>query len=316
MSQLLRPYEPLAATDCRLLADKLDEAIRHLVERCVPVPPSSRLPQAVKLLRAVGELGVYPADHNELLPIANAIKAAFDFTAIRRALPKIPNAEVLDACRRAVRGLLTDDGPTAAHRAQSQLQFGCVLAEAGLRPGAVQPVARKVPDYLVDVGGLPIAIEVKRPASATRVQANVSEGLAQSRDVARLCALALDLTDCVALPSSLFQGSSEQATEEANRRFRELYTQASDYIHGRKADPGFDRCGILWAFAGATFWPADEPRRPLSVLLIYGEAFHHAASGLLVDQSRRLRDRILQGFSELGASNLRPQPVRPRLRCP
>jgi hypothetical protein len=92
VSQLVRPYEPLAATDCLLPADKLEEAIRHLVEQGVPVPPSSRLPQAVKLLRAVALQGAYPGGHTDLLPIANAIKAAFDFTAIRRALPKIPNA--------------------------------------------------------------------------------------------------------------------------------------------------------------------------------------------------------------------------------
>ena len=31
----------------------------------------------------------------------------------------------------------------AGRRAQTQLQFGCVLVEAGLRPAAVQPVARR-----------------------------------------------------------------------------------------------------------------------------------------------------------------------------
>jgi hypothetical protein len=40
----------------------------------------------------------------------------------------------------------------------------------------------------------------------------------------------------------------------------------------------------------------------------------HAASRVVVDQSRWLRDRILQGFRELGASDLRPQRVQPRLR--
>jgi hypothetical protein len=132
--------------------------------------------------------------------------------------------------------------------------------------------------------------------------ANVKDGLKQCRDFAQLCALALDLTDCVGLPAAIFQGSSAEAIEEATRRFREGYSRASDYIHRRKADRGFARCGVLWAFAGATFWPSEEPRRPLSKLLIYGEAFHHAASGLLVEQSRRLRDSIRDGFSALGAS--------------
>jgi hypothetical protein len=75
---IILPYQPLAATDCRLPADKLEEAIRHLVERGVPVPPSSRLPQPVKLLSVVAHQGAYPGDAAELLPIANAIKAAFE----------------------------------------------------------------------------------------------------------------------------------------------------------------------------------------------------------------------------------------------
>jgi hypothetical protein len=161
VSGLILPYQPLNAADCNVPADALEGAIRRPVDQGV----RSRLPQAVKLLRAVAAQGAYPSNQARLLPIANAIKAGFGFTAIANPLPRIPNAEVLDACRRAVRGLLTDHEPTPAHRAQTQLQFGCVLAEAGLSPAAVQPVARKVPDYVVDLRGLPTAIEVKLPAS-------------------------------------------------------------------------------------------------------------------------------------------------------
>jgi hypothetical protein len=151
---------------------------------------------------------------------------------------------------------------------------------------------------------LPVAIEVKRPASLASVQANVSQGLGQCRESARLSALALDLTDCVGMPSSVFEGSSAQAVEEATRRFREAHTEASNYIHGRKTDTGFDGCGVLWAFAGLTLWPSEEPRDPRFKLLIYGEALHHAVSGLLVEPSQWLCDRIVDGFNELGASNL------------
>jgi hypothetical protein len=314
VSRLIRPYEPLAATECGLLADKLEEAIRHLVDQGVRVSASSRLPQAVKLLHAVAQRGAFPADAAELLPIANAIKAAFDFTAIRRALPDIPNAEVLDTCRRAVRGTLADEGPTPAHQAQSQLQFGCVLAETGLRTGAVHSRTRKAPDYLVSFLGLDAAIEVKRPGSRAGVQASVDDGVDQCCEFGEVSALALDLTDCVALPSSVFEGSSSELEAQATERFQEIHRHASDYIDRRKCEPGFDRCGVLWAFAGATFWPSEEPRRPLSRLLIYGESLNHARAGLLVDRTRQLRDRILEGFTDLGASDLQPRPVRPRLR--
>jgi hypothetical protein len=268
----------------------------------------------VKLLRAVTQRGAFPADAAELLPVANAIKAAFDFTAIRRALPKIPNAEVLDACRRPVRGTLADEGPTPAHQAQSQLQFGCVLAEAGFRTGAVHSRTRKAPDYLVGFRGLDAAIQVKRPGSRAGVQASVSDGVDQCCEFGDVSALALDLTDCVALPSSVLEGSSDELEAQATVRFEEIHRHASDYIDRRKAEPGFARCGVLWAFAGATFWPSEQPRRPLSKLLIYGESLNHARAGLLVDRTWQLRNRIVQGFTELSASDLQPRPVRPRLR--
>jgi hypothetical protein len=107
-----------------------------------------------------------------------------------------------------------------------------------------------------------------------------------------------------AMPCSVFEASSAQVIEAATERFRETHTQASDYIHGRKTDPGFDGCGVLWAFAGVTLWPPEEPRYPLFKLLIYGEALHHAVSGLLVEPTQWLCDRSIDGFNELGASNL------------
>lgn len=178
-----------------------------------------------------------------------------------------------------------------------------MLAEADLRPAAVQATNRRVPDYVIAVDGLPIAIEVKRPASAISIKANVKAGIAQCREFGtHINALAIDLSDCVGIPSALFEGSSSQAEAEGQRRFREAHLQASEYITGRRADAGFARCGALFAFAGAAFWPSEQPRRPLSRLLFYAEVFHHATSGLVLEQSRHLRERVVDGFRALGAS--------------
>jgi hypothetical protein len=303
MTNIVQPYRPLSPENCTELAEALEQAIVHLTTQGIAISPSSRLPKAVKQLRAVAVQKTYPDTPAELRAVMNSIKAAFDFHAIAQALPTIPNNEVHDTCRRAVGGLLADEGPTDAHRAQTQLQFGCVLAEAGLRPAAVQPTRRKVPDYLIALDGLPTAMEVKRPASATGVKANVEAGIGQCRDFGTpLNALALDLSDCVGIPSAIFQGSSSQAEAEGQRRFRKAYLRASEYIIGRKADAGFSRCGALFAFAGAAFWPSEQPRKPLSRLLFYAEVFHHATSGLLLEQCRRLRERVVDGFRALGAS--------------
>ena len=45
-------------------------------------------------------------------------------------------------------------------------------------------------------------------------------------------------------------------------------------------------------------------RRPVSKLLVYGESLNHARAGLLVERTPQLRNRIVEEFEALSASNL------------
>src|SRR5690349_22515070 len=115
-----------------MLADRLDGVLARLPELGITVRPLGRLPQAVKLLRAIYTAGAYPATEHELVPIGNAIKAAFNFARIIDALKPPGPPGVLASLRRALKGKLDDVGPTPAHQAQSELFFGVTLAAGGL----------------------------------------------------------------------------------------------------------------------------------------------------------------------------------------
>ena len=203
---------------------------------------------------------------------------------------------------RATKGSLDDTGPTEAHRAQSQLRLGCMLAEAGLRPAVVQSSGRRVPDYVVRIDTLDVALETKRPERITTIKASVEEAIAQAREFrANFVTLAIDVSDAIR-PPSLVVPDYRDADRRFQHLFREAANTASDYVHGRKTDPGFDRLGLLVVFADATFWPNALPLRPHSRFTVYPEVFHHAVNGLVVETSRRLRRSLMSGIEALGAT--------------
>lgn len=300
MSHLIRPYQPVDPPGCEVLAAAVDDAIAHIRGLGVRINDASRLPMASRTLRAVVAADAFPSDERGLHRVTAAIKIAFDFDAIAKALPHLPNNETRDALVRATKGSLGDIGPTTPHRAQSQLRLGCVLAEGGLRPAVVQSSGRRVPDYLVRINTFDVVLETKRPERIATIKASVEEAVGQARRFrSNFLVVALDVSDAIR-PSSLLVRDHRQAHQRFQRLFRQAADTASDYIHARKMDPGFDHVGVLFLFADATFWPRAIPLRPHSRLIVYPEVFHHAASGLVLEPCRRLRACLEAGIEALG----------------
>ena len=302
MGQIIRPYQPVTPSGCEVLAVAIDEAVAHIRSLGIHVNDASRIPLASRELRAVVASDAFPADERGVLRATNSIKIAFDFDAIMKALPNLPNKEARDAVVRATKGSLDDTGPTEAHRAQSQLRLGCMLAEGGLRPAVVQPSGRRVPDYVVRIDTLEVALEAKRPERIATIKASVEEAVGQANEFRpSFVALVIDASDAIR-PPSLVVPDYQDANRRFQERFREAADTASNYVHGRKADPGFDHLGVLVVFADATFWPAELPLLPYSRFTVYPEVFRHAVKGLVVQTSRRLRTNLMSGIEALGAT--------------
>jgi hypothetical protein len=278
-----------------IVASKLDESIEIIKSWRIRVADSSRLPSASRLLHRSSALSAYPEDAGQLVRIGNAIRVGFDFYHITRTLPDERVAVVAEDLRRSLNGTLDDTGPTAAHRAQSQVLFASIMAVGGLRPAAPTTAAGSTPDYVVRVGTLTFAVEMKRPESLAGLQAKMDEAIDQisAMDSAG-GVLFVDVSDCISLDSS--PSSRDPDARAAFRAATEAVRNA--LLNSTRAG----RAKITNLFVvGVWFgWRDGPPRAPHPVFLTYEEVFHSARAGLLVEQAKEVHERLFRGFSTFG----------------
>ncbi len=301
MSNLILPYRPLEPDATGALADRLEEALARLSQFGIPAPHSAtRLAKAVGLLRAIHAARAYPATDAELVRVGNAVKAAFNFIALIDAIQPPGPPAVVQSLKKALKGTLNDVGPTEAHRAQSELLVGVTLAAGGIRIGAPRTAAGTTPDFVVEVDAYSYSVEVKRPASLNAVERVIADAVRQMREYkAYPQVIAVDLSDLISSTKVIRDIEKAQATYEG--AFRVAYTKARDYVVRRQKDDGYSRVAVLFCFAESFLWalPKKQPI-PHAAEMIYVEVFPAASAGLIVDQSRKLRKRIMVGFEELG----------------
>ena len=298
--RLIIPYSPLPPEATALLATRLEERLAKLKGLGVELNPASRLPQAVKLLKSVSVAKAYPGAEEQLRRVANAIKAAFNFEHIIDALRAPIPPGVHESLRRAVGGTLDDVEPTDAHRAQSELLFGVVIVAGGVKTGAPSPGATKTPDFVVEVDTVSFSVEVKRPGSAHAVEDKVGEAVSQIRDYRHYPGLlALDLSHV--LPDMYGIKDLAEAGLRNRLAFKAAYEQARAYLVRHRSEEGYSRVALLACIAESFLWTHPDPHPiPHSGFRFYVEVFRKASEGLIVDQSRKLRDRTMEGFKELG----------------
>jgi len=306
MSNLILPFQPLRPEVMNILADRLDQVLGRLPPLGVAVNPAGRLPRAVKLLRSIHDAKAYPTTEAELIRVGNAIKAAFNFARITDVLrPSCPPG-LLPSLRRALKGTLDDVGPTAAHRAQSELIFGATLATGGARPGAPRQRTGKTPDFVADVDTVNYSVEVKRPESAEAVEKKVRDAVGQIRDYHRKYpgVVALDLSDLLPAPFGIRDMLGAQGAYQGP--FETACTMAQNYLVGRTADPGYGRIAVLFCFAEFFLWTVPNPHPlPHAALMFYWRVFPGASAGLIVEKSDKLGELIFTGFQEFGGRVVR-----------
>lgn len=287
-----------------VLASKLGEAIGIIRSWKIRVSEPSRLPAAKRLLEQVAKAGAYPSDPVQLNRISNSIRIAFDFYHITRVLPEERIDAVVEDLRRALGGTLDDVGPSEAHRAQSQVLTAAVMAAGGLQPGAPATDGGATPDYVVQVGTLSFAVEIKRPESLSGVRTKIDEAIDQ---VAALHtaggALIIDISDCMSLDSV-----SDVGEELAKADFRALCSAIRDAVV-RSTRLGANKISNLFVFANLFGWRPGPPPHPHPVFLTYHEVVHSARAGLIVEASRDVRRRIADGFERFGAETLEQRRV-------
>ena len=179
------------------LADQLEDAIKTMEGWKIRIPPSSRLPEIVRLLRGLVTEASYPSSRSQRALIAQAARDAQEFAEISWALPSKELKPLRESLRKAVFGTLGQTGGSA-YRYQSELWTGSMLARSGALTGVRFASEGKSPDFILKNATMEYAVEVKRPSNLSRALDRVSEAATQLRDDRyHGGAIVLDLTDCL-----------------------------------------------------------------------------------------------------------------------
>lgn len=181
-----------------LLADRLEDAIERIERWGVRIHNSSRLPEAVRVLRSVQREGVFPESHCSLAQVAHAARDAQDFGLIGNMLGTETLPPVVRALEHAVSGVLGKT-PDPAYQFQSELWVGAMLTCATDRVGVIGQPNGRSPDFVVEEGTMQYSVEVTRPSELSGARKLVSEKAKQLLHRRyHGGVLVVDLTDCLA----------------------------------------------------------------------------------------------------------------------
>ena len=202
----LRDNRHLTPGAMPLLADRLEDTISKIEHWAgISISGSSRVAEAVGVLRSVAPSSAFSGSREDLTRVAHAVRDAQDFWVIGNMLGPQTLPPVVTALRDAIGGELGVT-PHAAYRAQSELWVSAMIAASGTVPGVALKMDAKSPDVIIKNGTREYSVEVKRPRSLGHVRNMVSKAtrqlsLKQADGVVREHfhggALVVDLTDCL-----------------------------------------------------------------------------------------------------------------------
>ena len=204
------------------LADQLEDAIRTMERWRIRIPPGSRLPEVVRLLRGLVSEASYPWSCRQRALVAHAARDAQEFAEISWVLPSEELKPLRESLRKAVFGTLGQtDG--SAYRYQSELWTGSMLARSGALTGVRVASEGQSPDFILKNATMEYAVEVKRPSNLSRALDRVSGAARQLRDDRyHGGAIVLDLTDCLGPEHRDLSGRGQFQMEDVEARVVEL----------------------------------------------------------------------------------------------
>ncbi|MES2177794.1 MAG: hypothetical protein V4550_07990 [Gemmatimonadota bacterium] len=143
----------------------------------------------------------YGTTRDELEETLDAIHLCADFFQVAASLPEDPIGPAVSELAMSLQGSIT--GTNSARRAReylSQYWVGTLLTLANVEPRILpENLGSKRPDFLVDIGGLDCAIEIKRPESFNSMRDALDRAAGQLRSFGRPGVICLDLTDCICI---------------------------------------------------------------------------------------------------------------------
>jgi hypothetical protein len=243
---------------------------------------------------------------------ARAIFVANDFYAITRSLSSERQDPIARELTPIFEGLL-EESPTSRRGYEIQTQFwlGALLAHSRLHP-AVPTGTGRLPDFLVTVRGVRLAVEVKCPQSASGVRRALDEAERQIRASGIPGFIAMDLSD--ALRTFDLSTTARGPRETVRARFDAEARRLINYIRLRQrpsASPAdsrssFNRVAGLLVYARFCGW-TDPAGTSLDFgFFLKGQTFPKAAAGFYEPFAEQLLDQIPAGIRQMTGNPMRP----------
>lgn len=276
----------------------------------IAISGSSRVAEAVRILRSVTPSGAFSGSHEDLERIAHAVRDAQNFWVIGNMLGPEKLPSVATALRDAVGGDLGVT-PHPAYQAQSELWVGAMIAATGTSVGVMPDADKKKPDFVLTNGTMQYSVEVKRPETLHRARRLVSKAAGQLRS-SRFHggALIVDLSDCLnpnsvmhfARSSPIPNFASKEHQSLANRLHQQIIDDSSRRIPERRRHI----FGAI-SFVQRSWWNLDDLSQLHSITQALRIAYltdGATQKTLRYHRARWLAERIQHGLREVGVEPL------------
>jgi len=263
----------------------------------------NRFTAALERLNQIADRGSYGQTPADLQVDVHAVALATDFFQIAGILPtEIPKQIGLDLTK-ALEGKLELTGrPRVAEEFFSQFWFGLVLARGGVAPNVPKAQRdRATPDYLVSVDTMECAFEVKRPESVHSATGAMDRAASQIRDYGKPGFIVLDLTDALFSPdmSVAFMDEPGRLLDVVKPRLDDCATRLEGRVRNYTLSNKYSRVLGLVVLVRLHFWEKPDLSQPKGQYLLYMITFREAWTGLVVDQSEKLKRIIFAGAAEV-----------------
>ena len=289
------------------LADQLEEAIRTMLEWGIRIPPDSRLPGIIRLLRDVASLESFPESSNQRAKIAQAARDAQEFTEIGWVLPSEKLRPLRERLQQAVFGSL-EGARDHARQAQSELWTGAMLARSGTFTGVRVAAQGKNPDFVLNNGNVEYAVEVKRPTNPERARDRVSDAAGQLRQHKyHGGAIVVDLTDCLSPDLASRSGRGPPCMDPVEARVKELTNSLREVVFddsSQRIRPRMRHVFALVTFVRTIWWNLDDLSRMHPLRYVLTIPFHGRGKTLRYWRARWLAELIAKGIWETGHQDL------------
>lgn len=215
-------------------ADRLEAAIIRLQAWSATIPTSSRLHDAIIVLRRVADQNALPPDRIVQSLAFHAFHTAYDFIEIASYLPENRVASIRKALNKAVLGALDErDTRQEPFQLQSELRIGAALRRAGLKPVNPKLGNGKTPDFIIKNATFTYAVEVKRPSKSKGCIRLVRAAQPQISAAPAGGVIVLDITTLVS------ELTSTELREQVNELTRIVRQEI--WVPERGFKPGFEK---------------------------------------------------------------------------